>query len=658
MLAEGWRRGQSGVRLRAAAAPPSLHADRVTAAPVSGGSMRRLVVRSSVVLLAGLAATGTGCAQQARTGFDRREVMIPMRDGIKLFAVIMAPRGATEPLPILVTRTPYGATGWEPGRGVPDHYAALAADGYLFVQEDIRGRNRSEGVFVMNRPNRDPGDTTGTDESTDTWDTVEWLIHNVPGNNGKVGLFGISYPGWLAEEALIGAHPAVKAISPQAPMTDTWMGDDFFHQGAFRMSYGFEYGWGMEAGEAHAGPMPNRGDDMYAWYLSFPSLRALTDSTGALRIPTWRRFVEHPAYDSVWRRRAFERAVRGVSVPTLTVGGFWDQEDLYGPQATYEALERFDSAGINDLVIGPWSHGEWGFPGGESLGNVRWGSATSDSFLVNIQAPWFAWWLKGKGDGRFPDARLFDGGARAWRSFDRWPPREAVARDLYFHAGGVLGFDPPRERAGADSYVSDPSNPVPYRPRPVEVTYSLHSRWRRWMTEDQRFVDGRPDVRTWTTAPLDGDVTIAGDVTAHLFAATTGSDADWVVKLIDVYPGGAAGAALTGPDSGMAGYELMVAGDIMRGRYRTSWTVPAPIPPGVVEPYTVDLHHQLYTFRKGHRIMVQVQSTWFPLYDRNPQTFVPNIFLAPSSAYHAETVRIERTATRPSHVEVMVLPPR
>ncbi len=619
--------------------------------------MRLTRSRSLLAALALAALATPGCAQSASgPAFDRREVMIPMRDGVKLFAVVMSPRGAAEPLPILITRTPYGARGWSAGGPAPAHYAALAADGYIFVEEDIRGRNRSEGAFVMNRPNRAPGDTAGVDESTDTYDTVDWLVRNVANNNGRVGLFGISYPGWLAEEALIDPHPAVKAISPQAPMTDTWLGDDFFHQGAFRQSYGFEYGWGMEAGAAGAGAMPITGSDTYTWYLSFPSLQALTDSTGAMRIPTWRRFVEHPAYDSVWQRRAFERVVRGPSIPTLTVGGFWDQEDLFGPQATFAALEKHDTAGMNHLVIGPWYHGEWGNPGGESLGNVDWGSATSDTFLIRIQAPWFAYWLKGKGDGRFPEARMFDGGADRWRSFETWPPREAKARDLYFRAGGVLSFDPPGERSGSDSWVSDPANPVPYRPRPVEVTYSPGSRWRRWMTEDQRFVDGRPDVRTWTTAPLTQDVTIGGGVTAHLFATTTGSDADWVVKLIDVYPDGASGAPEVAANPRMAGYELMVAGDILRGRYRKSWERPEPIPPGRVEPYTVDLHAQCYTFRRGHRIMVQVQSTWFPLYDRNPQTWVPNIFLAPASAYRAQTETIVRTAEQPSHVEVMVLP--
>jgi putative CocE/NonD family hydrolase len=477
-------------------------------------------------------------------------------------------------------------------------FRALAADGYIFVGQNIRGRNGSEGAFVMNRPNREPGDTAATDESTDTWDTVEWLIHNVANNSGRVGIFGVSYPGWLAEEALIGPHPAVKAVSPQAPMTDTWMGDDFFHQGAFRQSYGFEYAWGMEAGMVGAGPLPIHRYDAYDWYLSFPSLKALTDSTGAMRIPTWRRFVEHPSYDSVWQRRAFQRVVTRLTVPTLIVGGSWDQEDLFGPQATYKALEQLDSAGLNHLVIGPWFHGMWSWPGGDSLGNLGFGSATGDTFIVKIQAPWFAYWLKGLGDGRFPEAQLFDAGSNQWRAFDRWPPREATGRSLYFHADGRLSFEAPEGREGFDQFVSDPAHPVPYRPRPVEVTYSRGSRWARWMTEDQRFVDGRPDVLTWQTAPLPEDVVIAGDVTARLFAATTGSDADWVVKLIDVYPDSVAAH----PE--MGGYELMVAGDIMRGRYRRSFEQPEAIRPGAVLPYTVDLHYQLYTFRRGHRIMV------------------------------------------------------
>ena len=568
--------------------------------------------------------------------FDRRTAMIPMRDGVQLFTVIVTPRVASEPLPILLERTPYGA-------GVnPD--PSLVADGYVFAAQDIRGRNRSEGTFVMNRPARDARDSTAVDETTDAWDTVEWLIHNVRDNNGRVGVTGISYPGWLAEVVLLGPHPAVKAVSPQAPMTDTWMGDDFFHQGAFRLTYGFGYSWGLEGEKAGMGQWPAMGDDPWNWYLSFPSLKALTDSMGTMRIPTWRRFVEHPAYDSVWQRRAFQKLITQLSVPTLSVGGWWDQEDLYGPQATYAALERLDSANVNSLVIGPWYHTQWWAPGGRSLGNLRFGTATADSFLVNMQAPWFRYWLKERGDGRFPEAQLFDAGVNRWRSFDRWPPRESTVRALYFHPNGRLSFDPPSERAGFDEYSSDPANPVPYQRRPVGRD------WHLWMTEDQSFANKRPDVLSWQTEPLQEDVIVAGNIVGKLFASTSGSDADWVVKLIDVYPDSV-------PDRReMSGYQLMVAGDIMRGRYRRSWERPEAIRPNAVESYTVDLHQQAYTFRRGHRIMVQVQSTWFPLYDRNPQTFVPNIFLAPASAYRVQTHRIHRSAAQPSRVEVMVVP--
>jgi putative CocE/NonD family hydrolase len=570
--------------------------------------------------------------------FERRDTTIVMRDGVRLFTVIVAPRASADPLAILLTRTPYGAN-VSPSR-------ELLEDGYIFVAQDIRGRNRSEGTFVMNRPAKDPRDSSAVDETTDAYDTVEWLIHNIPNNNGRVGLRGVSYPGWLTETVLLGPHPAVKAVSPQAPMTDAWMGDDFFHQGAFRLMYGFQYAYYMEREMAGLAPLAQPAGDPFDWYLSFPNLGAMTDSFGVLRIPTWRRFVEHPAYDREWQGRAFQRLVKGLSVPTLSVGGWWDAEDLFGPQATYAALERLDTAGVNILVIGPWSHGQWSGIGAASLGSLHFGSATADSFRIRIEAPWFAYWLKGRGDGRFPEAWLFDAGTNAWRGFERWPPREATVRGLYFRAAGRLSLEPPTERAGSDAYVSDPADPVPYQRRPVGRV------WAQWMTEDQRFADQRPDVLSWRTEPLAEDITIAGDVTARLFASTTGSDADWVVKLIDVYPD-------TVPERPkMGGYQLMVAGDIMRGRYRRSWERAEAVRPGAVESYTVDLHQQCYTFRRGHRIMVQVQSSWFPLYDRNPQTFVPSIFEAPASAFRAQTHRIHRTAAQPSHVEVMMLPAR
>ncbi len=580
------------------------------------------------------------------SAYTRTEAMIPMRDGVKLHTVIEAPRNAATPLGLLMDRTPYGADGAAAGAARNAGYLGLS--GLIIVAQDIRGRFTSEGTFAMNRPPH--SGPQGTDESTDTYDTIDWLVKNVPNNNGRVGVFGISYPGWLTAVAGIGAHPALRALSPQAPMGDAWMGDDFFHQGAFRVSYGLEYSWMMEASpDLSVTPSPSR-FDTYEWYRSFPTLGALAAAVGAEQWPTWRHFAEHPAYDSVWQARSLPRYFTHTVVPTLTVGGWWDQEDEYGPLASYAALEKTDTAGVNFLVMGPWYHGQWFADSATSLGNIRFGRPTGVDFRA-LQTRWFAYWLKGEGDGKFPEATVFDAGSNEWRTFDKWPPAGAQTKHLYFRDNGGLSFDPPTAAAGADQYVSDPAHPVPYRPRPVERTYSPPSRWRRWETEDQRFVDGRPDVLTWQTAPLTEDVTVAGNIVAHLFAATTGSDADWVVKLIDVYPD-------TIPDRpAMGGYELMVTGDIMRGRYRSSWEHPQAIPANQVVPFTVDLHQQAYTFKKGHRIMVQVQNTWFPLYDRNPQTFVPNIFKATAADYRAATHRVYRTARYPSNVAVDVVRP-
>ncbi len=586
----------------------------------------------------------TAAQQAVDTGYAKSEAMIPMRDGVKLRVVILAPRAAA-PLPILLQRTPYNANG---AIGLARRAKELGLEGYIIVFGDIRGRFGSEGTFDMNRPPR--AGSQGVDESTDAYDTIDWLVKNVPNNNGKVGTFGVSYPGWLTAVTGMGPHPALKAISPQAPMGDTWMGDDFFHQGAFRLSYGTEYTWSMESSsDASEDPSPSR-YDLYEWYRSFPTLGALARTARADRWPSWHRFSEHPAYDSVWQARALPRYMGHATVPTLVVGGWWDQEDEYGPLAHYAALERTDTARLVHLVMGPWYHGQWSGDSGTALGNVRFGRATGVEYR-ELQSRWFAYWLKGAGDGQFPEAWLFDAGTDTWRTFDKWPPANAVRRRLYFHADGALSFDPPTAADGSDQFTSDPAHPVPYRPRPVELTYSRTSRWRRWETEDQRFVDGRPDVLTWQTPPLTADVSVAGDVVAHLYASTTGSDADWVGKLIDVYPDTVPGR----PE--LQGYELMVTGDIMRGRYRNNWGRSEGIPPNTIQPFTVDLHQQAYTFQKGHRIMVQVQSTWFPLYDRNPQTFVPNIFQAPVENYKARVHRVYRTAHYPSNVEIDVLPP-
>ena len=577
---------------------------------------------------------------------DCRFVTIPMRDGVSLNTSVCEPRGPHGSLPFLLTRTPYGIAA---DTVVPDSYRFFAADGYIFVSQDIRGRYGSEGQFIMNHPLHDPADSKGVDESTDTYDTVAWLLKNVPANNGRVGVLGVSYPGFLATMAGINPHPAVKAISPQAPMTDTWMGDDFFHQGAFRLSYGFEYAGAMELSTDQSVPVPIGSWDTYDWYLQLGPLSNVAKYFHG-KVPTWQAFVAHPAYDAHWKTRAVQRRLAAPAVATLTVGGWWDQEDRYGPLATYKALERGDTGHRNFLVMGPWNHGGWRRT--DRRMPVVDGGGTQETYLRDVEAPWFAYYLKDKGSAKQPEALVYDAGAKRWRSFDTWPPKTgATPRSLYLHAGGNLSFDPPKPgEARFDQYVSDPAHPVPYRPRPIEQTYDPRgSRWRTWETEDQRFVDGRPDVVSWVSAPLTEDVLVAGNVTAHLVASTTGRDADWVVKLIDVFPDSV-------PDDWQqGGYELMVAHEIMRGRYRKSFSAPEPLQPGTPLDFTVDLHQQSYQFQPGHRIMVQIQSTWFPLYDRNPQTWVPNIFLAKASDFKAQTHRIWHTPGHPSRIEVTVV---
>jgi len=433
-------------------------------------------------------------------------------------------------------------------------------------------------------------------------------------------------------------------------MTDTWMGDDFFHQGTFRLSYGFEYSADMELSNDGSVPLPIDRYDTYDWYLAQGPLSNLTTLLGG-RVPTWTSFTRHPAYDAFWQARALPLQLTSLSVPTLTVGGWWDQEDLYGPIATYAALERHDTAGINFFVMGPWNHGGWSRTG-DSLGSISFGGPTGEQFRAEMQARWFAWWLKGKGEPYQTEARVFDAGVNQWVTFDQWPPlTRTTTRKLYLLAGGRMGWEAPAGTRGSDSYVSDPAHPVPYRERPIQTTYNHRgSRWSSWMTEDQRQVHNRPDVLSWETEPLAEDITVAGDILARLFASTTGQDADWVVKLIDVYPDSSADLAPR-----MGGFQLMVAGDVLRGRYRESFSRPAPLVPNQVSRFTVDLHQQAYTFRKGHRIMVQVQSTWFPVYDRNPQTWVPNIFEAKPPDFRAQTHRIERNSRHPSHLELPVL---
>jgi len=582
--------------------------------------------------------------------FEKREVMIAMRDGVKLHTEIYAPRGRKDALPIFIERTPYGISSEDKGYSQKLYrYSHMFTDGYVFVFQDIRGRYGSEGQFVMNRPVHDASDPKGIDESTDTYDTVEWLLKNVPNNNGRVGTAGISYGGFLAAMALVNPHPALKAASEQACMGDTWLGDDFFHNGAFRLSYGYEYATEMESTK-EGFQLKFDQDDLYNWYLKIGPLSNVNKDLLHGKIPSWNSFVEHPAYDEFWQKKAVANALSQTKVPNLNVAGWWDQEDFYGPMTTYANLEKSDSAHMNFLVVGPWNHGGWAQGPGNYLGQIPFGTDTGKYYRENVEAPWFAYWLHDKGELPLAEALLFQTGSNIWTQFDSWPPKDAQKQNLYFGSGGKLGFEQPSLDAedAFDSYTSDPSNPVPYRNRPVDETYpSDHpGRWFTWLVQDQRFVEKRPDVLTWKTDELKADVTLTGQVTAKLFASTTGSDSDWVVKLIDVYP-----EPYT-LEPNLSGYELMIADEIFRGRYRNSYAKPEPIVPGEVTQFSVDLHTTNHVFKKGHRIMVQVQSSWFPLYDRNPQKFVPNIFEAKETDYQKATQKVYRSKRYPSHVEI------
>lgn len=604
----------------------------------------------AVLTVAATAVPSWACAQApVSREYQVTEVMIPMRDGVRLHTRVFVPAGQDGPLPFIMKRTPYGIARAE--GNLDSYYRELAEDRYIFVFQDIRGRFGSEGTFVMQRPALPAGSTEGVDEGTDTWDTIDWLLENVPGNNGRVGILGVSYDGWTTIQAALNPHPALKAISPQASPADMWLGDDFHHNGAFRLSYGFEYAAMMETSKETEQFSFDR-YDTYDWYLSLGTLANVNDQVLMGRIPTWNDYVAHPDYDEFWQKQTLIPHIRGTTVPTLNVAGWWDQEDFYGPLRIYEELERYDTQGINYLVVGPWNHGGWNRRPGDKLGPIPFGSATSDTYLEEVQAPWFRYWLKDQGELNLPEALTFEAGSNQWRRWEAWPPKQDTQdRALYFHADGRLSFDAPdaSEAEPWDGYVSDPAHPVPYRRRPIQATYGPGSTWRTWLTEDQRFVDDRPDVLSYETDVLDEDVTIAGEVMANLFASTSGTDGDWVMKLIDVYPEDYA------TEGELAGYQFMVSNEVFRGRYRDGFETPLPLVADSVLDYSWSLHTQNYTFRKGHRIMVQVQSTWFPLIDRNPQTFVPNIFQASPSDFRAASIQVHRGPGRASHVVVPVV---
>ncbi len=587
--------------------------------------------------------------------YQRTEAMIPMRDGVKLHAVILKPADIAGPLPFLMQRTPYGVDGTNRA-SFSGSRPELARDGYIYVAADIRGRYKSEGEFVMSRPEADHHDPKAIDESTDTYDTVEWLLKNVSGNNGRVGVVGTSYPGFLAMAAGIDPHPAVRAISPQAPMIDVWMGDDFFHNGAFRQTYGYDYVIGLESSKEstevdYGKDKDGKPRDGFDYFLERGDFADDVKKSGSKLLPTWKLFLEHPTYDSYWSSRGVQHHLDSVAVPTLTVGGYYDQEDMFGPQIEYSTLEPHDSKHENFLVLGPWRHGYWA-SSSRRLGNVEYGESIGKEFRSQIEARFFAHYLKdapGANAAGFDleDTASFQTGSNTWKRYAHFPPKESQPTGLHLEGDGKLSWAEPKT-AEKTSYVSDPANPVPYRHRPIQPTYSKGSEWFNWMTEDQRFVTDRKDVAVFKLPVLKKDLVATGEVIADIFAASTGTDNDIVVKLIDQYPD-------DDPDAKMRGYQLMTNMEIVRGRYLASFETARPIRAGSVREYKFSLHDVDHVFKAGHTVMVEVQSTWFPLYDRNPQTFVPNIMTAKPEDYKPATITIYSDSEHDSTVQVPLM---
>jgi putative CocE/NonD family hydrolase len=590
--------------------------------------------------------------------YTKYEHRIPMRDGARLFTRVYVPKDESESHPILLTRTPYtvkpyGVDNYNDPDGT---FAALAKDRFIMVSQDVRGRFGSEGKFVHMRPfnpNKGPKDT---DESTDAWDTIDWLVKNTPNNNGKVGMFGISYPGFYTSMGMIDSHPALKAASPQAPITDWFIGDDIHHNGAFFLSQNFGFFWWFELPSDD--PLRDAGRkfvfnnaDGYDFFLRMGSLGNSETLHFKQRVPIWTEFLDHPNYDAYWQARNIRPHLKNVRCAVLTVGGWFDGEDLFGALETYRWTEKLNPGITNLLVMGPWTHGQWSRGPGDRVGDVDFHVKTGEHYREKIELPFFRQFLKGDTNRFQPEAQMFETGTHRWRRFDAWPPARATSQTLYFHPGGrlVAGTPPPATDTGYDEFPSDPAKPVPFS---QEVTTDYP---RGYPTHDQRFAASRPDVLVYETEPLEEDLTLAGPIEATLQVATTGTDADWVVKIVDVYPPDFPDPQPNPAHLRMGGYQQLIRGDVMRSRFRKSFEHPEPLKPGEVTPVAFTLPDVLHTFRRGHRVQIQIQSSWFPLVDRNPQTFVPNIARAQAADFRKALHQVHRTPKAPSAVTVRVL---
>lgn len=624
--------------------------------------------RRQLVLLALLILTGWRLLGAQDTGFDVRahyqksEHMVPMRDGTRLFTIVYTPRDATQDYPILLFRTPYSI----PPYGADEYRKQLGPsvefdrDGYIFVFQDVRGKFRSEGEFEVMRPHvrqelKAGGGAPVVDESTDTYDTIDWLLETVPHHNGRVGQWGISYPGWQTVMGMVDAHPALKAASPQASPSDMYIGDDFHHNGAFRFMYAFS--WLAGNARARKGQTETRGQrfdygtpDGYRFFMDVGTAGRIDELYFHGEVPAWNDFMQHPNYDAYWQSQNVLKDLPEVParLPVLNVAGWFDAEDFYGPTSIYYTLEKAHPDNESTIAIGPWLHGGWNSMPGDALGHIRFGSETSRYFQTQVQFPFFQYYLKDRGDWKSPEAVVFETGSNVWKTYDRWPPRGVVPTKLYFGAGGKLSFEPPPAGDAYDSYVSDPAKPVPFSAETRTTQGHL------WMIEDQRFAASRPDVLVYQTDPLTQDLTIAGPILASLRVATTGTDADWIVKLIDVYPGDAPDNDPNPAGVRMGHFQMLLAGEVFRSKYRESYEYPVPMVPGEVTAIEYDLRDRNHTFRKGHRIMVQVQSTWFPVIDRNPQKFV-DIYHAKPSDFQKATHTVYRSAQFPSHLLIGIL---
>jgi uncharacterized protein len=604
--------------------------------------------------------------------YVKREVYIPMRDGVKLFTIVYAPRDTTTRYPMLMTRTaygiaPYGADAYRPVLGPNNDFAK---EGYIFVYQDTRGKFKSEGEFIHHVPY--VKGSPRPNESTDTWDTIDWLVKNVPNNNGRVGQWGISWAGWEVSMGMIDAHPALKASSPQAPPQDQFFGDDYHSGGAYQLMYGFN--WMSTNARARTAPSERpveRFDygtpDGYRFFLDLGAA-ANAQKHFADEVPTWNDHMSHPTYDEYWQARNVPKDLAGIKHPVLIVAAWFDAQDFYGPFRMYRALEEKNPANKTTLVVGPWLHGGWARGPGSSLGHIAFGSSTAERYRTDIELPFFNWYLKDKSPAKadstgpakaghyfsadgslsLPEAIVFETGANRWHDYAQWPPKGVRTRNLYLQENGRLSFTAPTPAGAFDEYVSDPRKPVPYTSAPTPIEGHV------FMVDDQRFAAMRPDVLVYETEPLAGDLTIAGPIDVQLTVATTGTDGDWVVKVIDVYPGDAPDPSPNPENVRMGGFQMLLAGDILRAKFRNSMSKPEPMVPNEPTTLRFTLGDKYHTFLKRHRVMVQVQSSWFPMFDRNPQTFV-DIYHAKESDYRKAQHKVFRAADRQSFVTVPVL---